>query len=172
MGTKPSLLHPATVRLAAAVNNVGSNVRKPTLDYTEEDFQFVFNTNLQSAFVLTQMAHPLLKAAGSGVVLFNSSVAGGPISMRSGVLYAMTKAAMNQLARNLSVEWAQDSIRVNAVCPWYTATDLAMQVRVRGGSGAGTLVGAPCCAPRRLAGVARWRLVAIPPSSRTSSCAS
>jgi Tropinone reductase 1 len=123
-------LHPTTVRLAAAVNNVGSNVRKPTLEYTEDDFQFVFNTNLQSAFVLSQMAHPLLKASSAGVVLFNSSVAGGPISMRSGVLYAMTKAAMNQLARNLSVEWAKDGIRVNAVCPWYTATDLAMQVRV------------------------------------------
>ena len=42
----------------------------------------------------------------------------------------MTKAALNQLTRNLAVEWAKDKIRVNAVSPWYTATDLALQVRV------------------------------------------
>ena len=57
--------------------------------------------------------------------------------MRSGTLYAMTKAAMNQLTRNLSVEWARDGIRLNAVCPWYTATELAMQVRAWHDGGGG-----------------------------------
>jgi tropinone reductase I len=61
-------------------------------------------------------------------VLFNSSVAAGPGAMRSGALYASTKAALNQLARYLAAEWAPDGIRVNAVCPWYTSTELAQQV--------------------------------------------
>lgn len=39
-----------------------------------------------------------------------------------------TAAAMNQLTRNLACEWALDSIRVNAVAPWYIRTDLAEQV--------------------------------------------
>jgi NAD(P)-dependent dehydrogenase (short-subunit alcohol dehydrogenase family) len=39
-----------------------------------------------------------------------------------------TKAALNQLTKNLAVEWAADGIRTNAVCPWYTATPLANQV--------------------------------------------
>lgn len=39
-----------------------------------------------------------------------------------------TKAALNQLTRNLAVEWARDGIRSNAVCPWYIATPLANQV--------------------------------------------
>lgn len=43
---------------------------------------------------------------------------GGPTALFSGSLYAMTKAALNQLTKNLSVEWAADGIRVNAVAPW------------------------------------------------------
>jgi Tropinone reductase 1 len=67
------------------------------------------------------------RRAGASV-LFNSSVAAGPGAMRSGALYASTKAALNQLTRYLAAEWAPFGIRVNAVCPWYTSTELAQQV--------------------------------------------
>ena len=40
----------------------------------------------------------------------------------------MTKAAINQLAKNLACEWAADGIRVNSVAPWYTATSLTKPV--------------------------------------------
>jgi Tropinone reductase 1 len=48
--------------------------------------------------------------------------------MRTGVVYAMTKAAMNQMAFNLACEWAGDNIRVNVVAPGYTDTPLARPV--------------------------------------------
>ena len=51
-----------------------------------------------------------------------------PSLPRSGTIYAMTKAAINQLAKNLACEWAKDGIRVNSIAPWYTATELANQV--------------------------------------------
>lgn len=114
------------------VNNVGTNIRKSTVDYTEEEFKTVMSTNWESAFHMTQLAHPLLqKGAGnseSTSVVFVSSVAGGPTAMYSGSVYAATKAAMNQFARNLACEWGRDGIRVNAVAPWYTNTPLARQV--------------------------------------------
>jgi tropinone reductase I len=49
-------------------------------------------------------------------------------AMRSGVVYAMTKAAVTQMAYNLSCEWATDNIRVNTVSPWYIDTPLVQPV--------------------------------------------
>ncbi|KAF8057775.1 tropinone reductase [Scenedesmus sp. PABB004] len=110
------------------VNNVGTNIRKPAAAFSASDYAAIMSTNQESAFHLCQLARPLLVASGDGVVLFDSSVAGGPTAMFSGALYAMTKAALNQLTRVLAVEWARDGVRVNAVAPWYTATPLALQV--------------------------------------------
>lgn len=115
-------------KLDILVNNVGTNIRKPTIEYKEEDYRKINETNLQSAFHLCQLAYPLLKASGNASIVMNSSVAGGPLAMMSGALYAMSKGAMNQLTRYLAVEWSVDNIRVNAVGPWYVDTPLANQV--------------------------------------------
>eukprot|EP01023_Acetabularia_acetabulum_P011558 TRINITY_DN15361_c0_g1_i1.p3 TRINITY_DN15361_c0_g1~~TRINITY_DN15361_c0_g1_i1.p3 ORF type:complete len:136 (-),score=17.76 TRINITY_DN15361_c0_g1_i1:212-619(-) len=77
---------------------------------------------------MCQLCHPLLKGCGVSSIVMCSSVAGGPTGMNSGSIYAMTKAAMNQLTKNLCCEWAEDGIRVNSVAPWYTSTPLANQV--------------------------------------------
>lgn len=58
----------------------------------------------------------------------NSSVAAGPVAIKTGAIYAMSKAAMNQLTRTLACDWAPDNIRANAVAPWYISTELAQQV--------------------------------------------
>jgi Tropinone reductase 1 len=109
------------------VNNAGTNIRKPTVDYSPADYDHVLNTNMRSAYELTQAAYPLLKASGVGKVVMVSSVS-GLAHTSSGSLYGMTKAAMLQLTRNLAVEWASDGIRVNAVAPWYINTPLATPV--------------------------------------------
>lgn len=111
-------------------------MRKPAVDYSDAELDLLLATNLKSAFALCQACHPMLKAgaaaaaaasggggdngggAASSSVLFNSSVAGGPTAMRSGAPYGLTKAALNQMARSLAVEWAADGIRVNSVAPW------------------------------------------------------
>jgi Tropinone reductase 1 len=137
------------------VNNVGTNIRKPSVDYTDEDIQKVWNTNYHSMFALTVACHPLLKrepgTATSSVI--NVGSIAGVTCIKSGAPYGSTKAAMNQLTGNLACEWGPHGIRVNCVSPvsfvlqqslyvevsdffltsnvylqWYINTELAQQV--------------------------------------------
>ncbi|OON68266.1 SDR family oxidoreductase [Hymenobacter sp. CRA2] len=114
-------------RLDGLVNNVGTNIRKPTADYQEGEYQHVMQTNLDSAFALCQLVYPLLKESGAGSIVNIASVA-GLTHVRTGAVYGMTKAAMVQLTRYLAAEWAPDHIRVNCVAPWYIQTPLAAGV--------------------------------------------
>ncbi|EOA37020.1 hypothetical protein CARUB_v10010069mg, partial [Capsella rubella] len=115
-------------KLDILINNVGGIRAKPTVDFTAEDFSFHFTTNLESAFHLSQLAHPLLKSSGCGNIVFISSAAGILSFTVISSIYSATKAAMNQLARNLACEWASDGIRANAVAPGVIATPLAGEV--------------------------------------------
>ncbi|XP_010558920.1 PREDICTED: tropinone reductase homolog At5g06060-like [Tarenaya hassleriana] len=108
-------------KLNILINNVGTNIRKSTVEFTDEDFTKLVSTNLESAFHLSQIAHPLLKASGFGSIVFISSVA-GVVDVRTGSIYGATKGGMNQLTRNLACEWASDNIRANCVAPWYIKT--------------------------------------------------
>ncbi|MDX5480492.1 MAG: SDR family oxidoreductase [Hymenobacteraceae bacterium] len=109
------------------VNNVGTNIRKPTASYAAEEYDFVMNTNLRSAFELNRLLYPMLRKAGQGNIIHVTSVA-GLTHVRTGSIYGMTKAALTQLTRNLAAEWALEGVRVNAVAPWYISTPLAETV--------------------------------------------
>ncbi|XP_050237741.1 tropinone reductase homolog At2g29170-like isoform X2 [Mercurialis annua] len=108
-------------KLNILINNVGTNIGKPTVNYTADDFSYVMNTNFDSAYHLCQLAHPLLKSSGAGSIVFMSSIS-GVVSVNVGTVYGATKAAMNQLAKNLACEWAKDNIRTNSVAPWFIRT--------------------------------------------------
>ncbi|KAG7637855.1 putative oxidoreductase [Arabidopsis thaliana] len=111
-------------KLNILVNNVGTIRTKPTIEYEAEDFSFLISTNLESAYHLSQLSHPLLKASGNGIITFISSAA-GIVSFDAASIYGLTKGALNQLARNLACEWAKDGIRANAVAPNFITTALA-----------------------------------------------
>ena len=103
------------------VNNAGTNLRRATMDYAEDEWRSLFETNLFSAFELSRFAFPLLsRHASSGIV--NVGSVSGLTHVRTGAAYGMSKAALHQLTRNLACEWAEDGVRVNAVAPWYIRT--------------------------------------------------
>ena len=164
--------------LSLLVLNVGTNRAKPTTGYTDDDLAHLLATNFESAFCLARDAHPALAAAGKrdlsppppdapdslgppgAAITLISSVAGGPQSMRSGTIYAATKAALDQLARTWAVEWAGDGIRVNAVKPFYTDTPLARYVvHDAPDARAAVLAATPArriAAPEDVAGAVAW----------------
>ncbi|KAH7542398.1 hypothetical protein FEM48_Zijuj02G0069200 [Ziziphus jujuba var. spinosa] len=77
-------------KLHIVINNVGTNITKPTLDFTAEDFSFLMKTNLESAYHMCQLANPLLKASGAGSVVFVCFIS-GVVSINIGSIYSATK---------------------------------------------------------------------------------
>ncbi|KAJ8458270.1 hypothetical protein OPV22_031196 [Ensete ventricosum] len=114
-------------KLHILVNNAGTGIWKPVVEYNPEDYRRIINTNLDSAFHLSQLAHPLLKASGSGNIVFISSIT-SLVGIDNLAVYAATKGAMNQLTRSLACEWAKDNIRANCVAPGYIRTPLIEQL--------------------------------------------
>ncbi len=113
--------------LHVLVNNVGTNIRKRTMEYSEEEIKHLFDTNLHSAFELCRRLHAELSSA-KGASVVNVASTNGLTYARTGSPYSMTKAALIHLSRYLAVEWAPDDIRVNAVAPWYIRTPLTEKV--------------------------------------------
>jgi tropinone reductase I len=109
--------------LHGLVNNVGCNVRKSLDDQTEDEYNSIMRTNIDSAYFLCKLFKDMLKNGKSSAVV-NVSSAAGTRSSGTGIAYAMSKAAMNQLTRTLACEWATCGIRVNAVTPWMTMTPM------------------------------------------------
>lgn len=106
------------------VNNVGTNVRKPIGEATTDEYNTMMATNVSSCYFMCKGLRPFLSRSKLASVV-NISSAAGVNSTGTGAIYAMTKAAMNQLTRNLCCEWgASSGIRVNTVAPWMTMTPL------------------------------------------------
>lgn len=109
-------------QLDILVNNVGGAIVKPAVDVTEEEWDFLFDTNLKSMFYYSQQAGKIMLKQKSGVVINLSSILGlGGIPRRIG--YSAAKSAVNSLTQTLACEWALDGVRVNAVAPGYILTD-------------------------------------------------
>lgn len=88
------------------------------------DFDRVMALNLRSQLVLTNLALPQIAARGGGAVILMASLSAlrgnGAINA-----YAVSKAGLTQLARNLAVEWGPRNVRVNAIAPGFIATQLS-----------------------------------------------
>ncbi|MDQ1265913.1 MAG: tropinone reductase [Bacteroidota bacterium] len=114
-------------RLDILVNNAGTNIRRNTMDYTDEEYEFLININLTSIFRICRKLNPLLQKSGNATIVNIGSVAGHRV-VRTGSAYASAKAGLSQLTAYLAVEWAENCIRVNSIEPWYIRTPLTEPV--------------------------------------------
>ena len=107
------------------VCNAATNpVYGPMSNASDEAFEKIMQTNVQSVFQLCNMVCPMMADQGGGSVIVISSIAGLRGNDVIG-LYGVSKAAEAGLVRNLAVEWGPKGIRANAISPGLIKTDFA-----------------------------------------------
>lgn len=115
--------------LDVLVHAAGNQVRKPTLEFSLEDFDRVLDVHLRAAFALSKAAvsHMVEAGAGGSIILIGSMTSehlGHPTT----VAYNVAKAGLLGLTRTLAVEFASAKVRANAILPGYISTRQASEV--------------------------------------------
>lgn len=104
------------------VNNAGIIRRNDSVDFTEDDWDEVVDTNLKSAFFLAQAAGRHMIAKSSGKIINIASM----LSFQGGIRvpsYTASKSGLAGITRLLACEWASKGVNVNAIAPGYMTTD-------------------------------------------------
>ena len=109
------------------VNNAGVSESTPFTEYTEETFDKVMDLNVKGVFNATRAASECMIAKGQGVILSTSSMV-SIYGQPSGIAYPASKFAVNGLTVSLARELGPKGIRVNAVAPGITLTDMMKAV--------------------------------------------
>jgi NAD(P)-dependent dehydrogenase (short-subunit alcohol dehydrogenase family) len=105
------------------VNCAGVVRRKPALETTAEDWEFILGVNVTGLFLACRGVAPVMRKAGRGRIV-NISSAGAELALMNRAAYCASKAAVMQLTRCLALEWGPYGITVNAVGPGITETPM------------------------------------------------
>jgi 2-deoxy-D-gluconate 3-dehydrogenase len=107
------------------VCNAGLNVRKPSLEVTEADWDTVLDVNLRGVFFSAQAgAAQMVRQGRGGKIVCIASIMGLVGAATSSAAYCASKAGVVNLTRALAIEWATHQIQVNSVAPTYVRTPL------------------------------------------------
>ncbi|AOG00832.1 short chain dehydrogenase family protein [Blastomonas sp. RAC04] len=109
--------------ITTCINNAGVAVTKRALDQTEADYDFVMDTNLKGAWNVATEAAKVMRDSGGGNIINTASITGFQTAAGTGP-YAMSKAGVLHMTRQLAMELARFNIRVNAIAPGYFLTDI------------------------------------------------
>jgi NAD(P)-dependent dehydrogenase (short-subunit alcohol dehydrogenase family) len=111
-------------RIDILVNNVGHVRRGRPEELPQSDLEFTLQTGVLASFAIAQAAAQRMIAAGHGGSIINiSSIAGVTALGRGNLTHSANKGAVNQMTRELAVEWAHFGIRVNAILPCQVLTE-------------------------------------------------
>ena len=109
------------------VNNAGMSAMDKIYDYKEENFKKIIDLNVNAVFNCSRAVVDYMKKNGGGVILNTSSMV-SIYGQASGCGYPASKFAVNGLTKSLARELGKDNIRVNAVAPGVTLTDMMKDV--------------------------------------------
>ncbi len=138
-GISPDVTDPEALREAFAlvvqkygsldilVNNAGISERTPLADYTQDLFDKVMDLNVKGVWAASQAAAAIMEKQGGGVILNTSSMV-SLYGQSAGVAYPASKFAVNGITLSLARELGPKGIRVNAVAPGITETDMMKAV--------------------------------------------
>lgn len=104
-------------------NNAGISQNTPLFDYKDEDFDKILDLNIKALYSCSRAAAEIMKEQGGGVIINTSSIVSFN-GQGSGCGYPTSKFAVNGLTKSLSRELGRYNIRVNAVAPGVTRTDM------------------------------------------------
>jgi len=109
-------------RLDILVNNAGYHISKNVQETSEEEWEFIINTNLRSTFLCSKYALPHLRKVKGTIINISSMV--GLVGQPNAGAYSATKGGQIAMTRNMAIDFAPDGVRVNVICPGWIQTPL------------------------------------------------
>jgi len=109
-------------RLDVLVNNAGYHISKNVEETTEEEWEFIQNTNLRSTFLCSKYAIPHLRKTRGNIINISSMV--GLVGQPNAGAYSATKGGQIAMSKGMAIDFAPDGIRVNVICPGWIQTPL------------------------------------------------
>jgi NAD(P)-dependent dehydrogenase (short-subunit alcohol dehydrogenase family) len=114
-------------RIDILLNNAGTNHRVPVLEFPEEEWDRVIDTNLKGYYLVAKAVVPQMIENGYGKVINMSSIL-GRIGIINQLAYASAKGGVEQMTKIMALEWAKLGVRVNAIAPTYFETEMVKQI--------------------------------------------
>jgi NAD(P)-dependent dehydrogenase (short-subunit alcohol dehydrogenase family) len=112
-------------RVDIVVNNAGMNRREPIAEVSRETWNLISTVDLRLPYELSRAAATAMIERGEGGSIIHIGSLNNAIGLEGVSVYGAHKAALCQLAKSMSVEWARHGIRVNALCPGFMLTPLS-----------------------------------------------